>query len=347
MLTADRSNLRRRRWLFILSLALALTSFSRSLPAQAQLGGKPEKSSFCVSYTQARAAFTQPWVTQEAGLFKKHGLDASLKLLNSQVALQALVAGEVDVISSGPDLVNARLQNVPVKYIGASLQRFIFQLWGAKGISTLPDLKGKIIAVTTPRTSTEIAARESIKKTGVIAEKDVSFLYVQTIPAILTAIMNGKTSAGTLSAPNTLKARDAGLSLLIDIAQINVPCLLIETATTEKSIKTNPNLLYAFMKATAEATLLSRQNPAVAKKAIGKFTDTNDINMIDGTYEQFAPYSAANLALRTEPIQGQLMYLDEKEFPRAKEARPQDFIDNSFADYLKTSGFLQSFGASK
>jgi ABC-type nitrate/sulfonate/bicarbonate transport system substrate-binding protein len=208
-------------------------------------------------------------------------------------------------------------------------------------------LKGKIIAVTTPRTSTEIAAREAIKKTGVIAERDVSFLYVQSIPAILTAIMNGKTSAGTLSAPNTLKARDAGLSLLIDIAQINVPGLHLAYGTTEKSIKANPNLLYAFMKATAEATLLARQNPAVAKKAIGKFTDTNDSAIIDGTYEQFAPYWDANLALRTEPIQGQLMYLDEKEFPRAKDARAGEFIDNSFADYLKTSGFLQSLGAPK
>jgi len=51
--------------------------------------------------------------------------------------------------------------------------------------------------------------------------------------------------------------------------------------------------------------------------------------------------------VHTEPIQGQLMYLDEKEFPRAKEARVADFIDNTFADYLKTSGFLQSLGAPK
>jgi NitT/TauT family transport system substrate-binding protein len=346
MLTADRNEVRGPGPVFFV-LAVAVSFLSLFLPAAAELGGKPEKSSFAVSYTQASGAFTPLWVAQETGLFKKHGLDAGLKMLNSQVALQALVAGEVDVISSGPDLVNARLQNVPVKYIGGSLQRFIFQLWGAKGIATLPDLKGKIIAVTTPRTSTEIAAREAIKKTGVIAEKDVSFLYVQTIPAILTAIMNGKTSAGTLSAPNTLKARDAGLSLLIDIAQINVPGLHLAYGTTEKSIKSNPNLLYAFLKATSEATLLARQNPAVAKKAIGKFTDTNDANMIDGTYEQFAPYWDANLALRSEPIQGQLMYLDEKEFPRAKEARAGEFIDNSFAEYLKTSGFLQSLGAPK
>jgi NitT/TauT family transport system substrate-binding protein len=333
-----------RCWIFP---ALVCALFAWPSPATAQLGGKPEKNSFTLSYTQASGAFTPLWVAQQAGLFKKHGLDASLKLLNSQVALQALVAGEVDVISSGPDLVNARLQNVPVKYIGGSLQRFIFQLWGGKGIGSLAELKGKTIAVTTPRTSTEIATREALKKTGVISDKDVSFLYVQTIPAVLTAVMGGKTSAGTLSAPNTLKARDAGLSLLIDIAQSNVPGLHLAFGTTERIIKANPNSLYAFLKAVAEATMLSRQNPAVAKKAIGKFTDTDDVKIIDGTYEQFAPYWDANLAVLTEPIQGQLMYLDEKEFPRAKDARAADFIDNSFAEFLKTSGFLQSLSTTK
>ena len=317
------------------------------MPGAAQLGGRPEKSNLTISYTQASGAFTPLWVAQEAALFKKHGLDASLKLLNSQVAAQALVAGEVDVVSVGPEFVNARLQGVPVKYIGGTLQRFIFQLWGAKGLNSLAELKGKTVAVTTPRTSTEIATREALKKTGVISDKDVSFLYVQTIPAVLTAVLSGKTSAGTLSAPNTLKARDAGLSLLLDIAQTNVPGLHLAYGTTEKIIKSNPNSLYAFVKAVAEATVLSKQNPSAAKKAIGKYTDTDDPKMIDGTYEQFAPYWDAILAVRSEPIQGQLMYLDEKEFPRAKDARPADFFDNSFAENLKTSGFLQALGLPK
>ena len=323
-------------------LALVFTFCSLPLPGAAQLGGKPEKSAFTISYTQASGAFTPLWVAQETGLFKKQGLDATLRLLNSQVAAQALVAGEADVISVGPEFVNARLQGVPVKYIGGTLQRFIFQLWGAKGINTLADLKGKTVAVTTPRTSTEIATREALKKTGVISDKDVSFVYVQTIPAVLGAVLGGKTSAGTLSAPNTLKARDAGLILLVDIAQVNVPGLHLAYGTTEKAIKSNPNSLYAFLKAVAEATVVSKQNPSVAKKAIAKYTDTDDLKMIDGTYDQFAPYWDANLAVQSDPIQGQLIYLDEKEFPRAKDSRPADFIDNSFAENLKTSGFLQS-----
>ena len=340
-------NRRRRCWRVWIFLAVLFAFFSFPIPGGAQLGGQPEKRNFTISYTQASGAFTTLWVAQEAGLFKKHGLEATLKVLNSQVAAQALVAGEVDVISTGPDLVNMRLQGAPVKYIGGTLQRFIFQLWGAKGLNSLAELKGKTIAVTTPRTSTEIATRESLKKTGVISDKDVSFLYLQTIPAILTAVLGGKTSAGTLSAPNTLKARDSGLTLLLDIAQTNVPGLHLAYGTTERSIKSNPNSLYAFLKAVAEATVLSKLNPAVAKRAIGKYTETNDSKMIDGTYEQFAPYWDAILAVRSEPIQGQLMYLDEKEFPRAKDARASDFIDNSFAENLKTSGFLQALGPTK
>ena len=341
MFFSDRS--RRRSDLGTLPLMVLFFVWFPAL-SLAQLGGKPEKVNFTLSYTQASGAFTPLWVAQEAGLFKKHGLDATLKILNSQIAHQALVAGELDVIATGPDLVNARLQGVPVKYIGGTLQQFVFQLWGAKGISSLADLKGKTIAVTTPKTSTEIATREALKKTGVISEKDVSFLYVQTIPAILTSIMGGKTNAGTLSAPNTLKARDAGLSLLIDIAQTNVPGFHLAWGTTEKTLKASPNSLYAFLKAVAEATLLAKQNPTAAKKAIAKFTGTDDAKIIDGTYEQFAPYWDAALAVRSAPIQGQLMYLDEKDFPRLKDARPADFFDNSFADFLKTSGFLQALG---
>src|ERR1051325_2320313 len=312
--------------------------------AGAQLGGRPEKPNFIISYTQASGAFTTLWVAQEAGLFKRYGLDATLKLLNSQVAAQALMAGELDVMSTGPELVNLRLQGAPVKYVGGTLQRFVFQLWGAKGLNSVADLKGKTIAVTTPKTSTEIATREALKKGGITSDKEVTFLYAQTIPAILTAVMSGKTSAGTLSAPNTIQARDSGLNLLIVIAQANVPGMHLAAGTTEKTIRTAPNALHAFARAVSEATALAKQNPAVAKKAIAKYTEPDDAKIIDGTYDQFAPYWETNLAVRPEPIQSQLHYLDQREFPRAKEARPADFIDNAFADVLKTPGFVQPAG---
>ena len=91
-----------------------------------------KKANFTISYTQASGAFTPLWVAQETGIFKKHGLHTTLKLLNSQVAAQALIAGEVDVISVGPEFVNARPQGGAVKCIGGT-STIHFSTVGSKG----------------------------------------------------------------------------------------------------------------------------------------------------------------------------------------------------------------------
>ena len=61
-------------------------------------------------------------------------------------------------------------------------------------------------------------------------------------------------------------------------------------------------------------------------------------------YNACAPYWEMSLAVRDQVIRAELDYLDEKEFPRAKNASPREFFDNSFVDNLERSGFLKSIG---
>jgi NitT/TauT family transport system substrate-binding protein len=309
-----------------------------------EVGGKPEKPDVIVTYAQPSGAFTPIWVAYEAGLFKKYGLNANLQLLTPQVSAQAVISEEADFYTDGPDLINARLHGGQVKYFGGTIQQLVFEIWGAKEVKTIKELKGKAIAASTPRAALDTATREALKKNGLIPDKDVQILYVQTVPAILSSIIGGKTVAGTLSAPNTLKARDAGLNLLVDIGKLNIPAFQVVYGTTEKYLKNNPNTVYAFLKAMAEAVVLSRKESAVAKKAIAKYVKIDDAPTIDGTYETFAPYWALSLAVRPEALKGQFEYLDEKEFPNAKTADPRDFYDNSFVDALAKSGFLKNLG---
>ena len=310
----------------------------------AEIGGKPEKSDVVVSYAQPSGAFTPIWVAYEAGLFKNHGLNAKLQLLTPQVSAQAVISEEVDFYTDGPDLINARLRGGQVKYFGGTMQRLVFQIWGAKELKSIQELKGKTIAASTPRAALDTATREALKKNGLVPDRDVQILYVQTVPAILSAVLGGKTAAGTLSAPNTLKAKESGLNLLVDIGKLNIPAFQVAYGTTEKYLKNNPNTVYAFLKAIAEGVALSRKDPGVAKKAIGKYAKIEDAPTIDGTYDAFAPYWAMNLAVRPEAIKKQFEYLDEKEFPNAKNTDPKDFYDNSFVEALSKSGFLKNLG---
>ena len=310
----------------------------------AEIGGKPEKSDVVVSYAQPSGAFTPIWVAYEAGLFKNHGLNAKLQLLTPQVSAQAVISEEVDFYTDGPDLINARLRGGQVKYFGGTMQQLVFQIWGAKELKSIQELKGKTIAASTPRAALDTATREALKKNGLVPDRDVQILYVQTVPAILSAVLGGKTAAGTLSAPNTLKAKESGLNLLVDIGKLNIPAFQVAYGTTEKYLKNNPNTVYAFLKAIAEGVALSHKDPGVAKKAIGKYAKIEDAPTIDGTYDAFAPYWAMNLAVRPEAIKKQFEYLDEKEFPNAKNTDPKDFYDNSFVEALSKSGFLKNLG---
>jgi NitT/TauT family transport system substrate-binding protein len=320
-------------WIFTMAPAFA-----------AEIAGKPEKSDIVVSYAQPSGAFTPIWVAYETGLFKNHGLNANLQLLTPQVSAQAVISEEVDFYTDGPDLINARLRGGQVKYFGGTMQQLVFQIWGAKELKSIQELKGKTIAASTPRAALDTATREALKKNGLVPNRDVQILYVQTVPAILSSVLGGKTAAGTLSAPNTLKAKESGLNLLVDIGKLNIPAFQVAYGTTEKYLKNNPNTVYAFLKAIAEAVVLSRKDPGIAKKAIGKYAKIEDGPTIDGTYDACAPYWALSLAVHPEAIKAQFEYLDEKEFANAKNADPKDFYDNSFVEALSRSGLLKNLG---
>jgi ABC-type nitrate/sulfonate/bicarbonate transport system substrate-binding protein len=144
-----------------------------------------------------------------------------------------------------------------------------------------------------------------------------------------------------------LKAKDAGLNMLVDIAKLNVPGLQLAYGFTDQFIKQNPNTVSAFLKGIAEGVARTKNDPAAAKRAIAKFTKTEDGKIVDDTYEFYAPYFVTDLALKAEQLQTWFSYLDEKEYPQAAKARPSDFYDNSFVAALEKSGFFQKLGPAR
>src|ERR1043165_2634422 len=222
---------KKRPWSIWLAGLMGLTT---TYALAAEVGGKPEKTDVVVTYAQASGAFTPIWVANDAGLFKKYGLNAKVQLMNPQLSAQAVISGDADFYTDGPDLINARMRGGEVKYFGGTIQQLVFQMFGAKEIASIQQLKGKTVAASTPRAALDTATREALRKNGLTPDKDVQVLYVQSVPAILSSIISGKAAGGTLSAPNTLKAKEAGLNMLVDIGKLNVPGLMVAYGTTDR-----------------------------------------------------------------------------------------------------------------
>ncbi len=225
---------------------------------------------------------------------------------------------------------------------------FIFQIWGSKDITDIRQLKGKLIAVGPPRDALDIASREALKRLGLAPDRDIKFIYNDRgLPAILTAVASHTVSAGTLSSPLTLKAQDAGLNLLLDMAPLRIPGLLQAYGTTEKFLRDYPNTVRAFLKAMAEGVVLAKKDPVVATKAIGRFLKIQDRQLLDAAHRDFPPYWEKSLSVPDNVIRAELNYLDPKQFPQAQNANPKEFFDNRFADELKETGFLRKIRLSE
>jgi NitT/TauT family transport system substrate-binding protein len=331
---------RRKRRILLGSILLPIFPL---IVAAAEIGGRPEKIDVTIAYVSPSAAFAPLFVASEAGLFTKYGLRAKVQIFGITVALKGLLSEEIDFDVNG-SIVSARLGGATIKYFGAHLQHYVFQMWGAKGITTIEQLKGKTVAVSTPRGAIDIPTREVLKKFGLIPDLDVKFVYNDQVPPILTAILTGTAAAGTISAPLTLKAREAGLNLLVDIGQLHIPGMLNGYKAAEKYLNKNPNTVFAFLKAMAEGVVLAKKDKALATRSIGKFVKLDDQKMLDDAYEAYAPYWETSFAVQDQTIRAELSYLNEKEFPQAKNTNPREFFDNSFVERLEKAGFYRAIG---
>ena len=107
--------------------------------------------------------------------------------------------------------------------------------------------------------------------------------------------------------------------------------------TTGAFLKKKPDVVRRYLQAYIEALKFIRSEPAITKKVIAKYTNTNSQEDLDESYRAFevawerVPYMSL-AAIQT--------LIDFSQNPSAKSAKPAQFIDNSFIAELERSGFI-------
>ncbi|HET8563921.1 MAG TPA: ABC transporter substrate-binding protein, partial [Candidatus Binatia bacterium] len=217
------------------------------------------------------------------------------------------------------------------------LNRVVLSLYSKPEIRQFSDLRGKIIGVTQPGSTTDFTARILIQQAGMSPGKDVGVTHLQGIPEIITALSQGRIDAGILSAPTTLKARQAGFKELIDITARNIPMIHLALATTRDFLKENPDRVRRFLQGYIEGLKIARTDSEQSKQVIAKYTKTQNREDLDETYNTFVKAWEPVPYVSAPAVQTLLNFATN---PAAKTAKPEQFIDNSIVAELEKSGFI-------
>ncbi len=294
-----------------------------------------------INWTAVSGAMSGVWVASEEGIFKKNGLDVELlHIPSSSRAIQTMLAGEVafspaDVLNT----VEANLKGADVVMIAGVTNRLIFSLMARPEIKKVADLKGKRIGITRLGSSTHTATLYVLNAAG-LRPGDYQILPLMEVPNILGALLAGQIDAGIVSPPTNSRGRKAGLGELANLAKDGPEYPSVALVTTRAYIKANEEITGRVVRSYAEAIHLFKTNRPIAMRVLQKYTQVTDPEILEDTYSQFKDSLESIPYVSRKGLETILAELAENE-PKARQAKPEDFLDLRFVAHLEKEGLFQ------
>ena len=245
-------------------LVAALAAGALAVPASAQ----DTKVAIAISGWTGFAPLT---LANEAGLFKKHGLDVTIKKIPQKDRHLAIASGDVQCAAT-------TVETWIVWNANGVATTQIFQLdksYGADGmvvkpnIAKITDLKGKTVAASAPGTAPYFGLAWILKKNG-LSIKDVKVLTLEPQP-VANAMIAGTTDfdAGMTYEPYLSAVRAKPEAGKIIATTLDYPMVMDTFGCTPKFLKDNPKAAQALADGYFDALEMIKKDPKKSFEIMG------------------------------------------------------------------------------
>ena len=282
------------------------------------------------------------FVAIDAGAFKKHGMEVRYIVTGART-IQALVGGSVQFAQgvSSRTVPAAGLAGADPVLIANFSDKLLFTLHSAPEINSLQDLKGKVVGVSGIGGSTDFATRLALSQAGLVPDKDVAIRGVGGVPETVAALRAKIVHAGTLSPPSSFVAQKAGFKILFDMSTLGVDYVSSGLGVKKTALASQRSEAKQFLMAMIEGAKILTTDEDFSLRVLTKHTRISDRDILKQSYTYLRPYFLKKPYPSTRAIKDTLDVL-AKDLPKAKDADPRDFIDNSLLKEIEASGYIES-----
>jgi NitT/TauT family transport system substrate-binding protein len=306
--------------------------------------GLAQRKSLRVSYPAPTSVYLPLWVANDAGFYRKNGLDVELVHVGSSpIAMAAYLAGEIDILggggSSGP---NAYLRGQKdLVFFAAMNNKFVFSIYGQPSMTNLSALRGKRVGVTRFGGTMDFATRYTLKLAGLDPARDVAMLQVGRVQDILSSLMAGGIDAGTMAFPYDIKAKDAGYRELADLTQSGARYASSSVMARRGFLIQNKSHMEGFVRALIESIHFIRTRREEGLKILARYTRLSDMKVLGQTYDFHTRVIWPKVPeIHPEDLKLVLEELAEAN-PKAREIDPAELIYGSIVKDVVASGFVE------
>jgi NitT/TauT family transport system substrate-binding protein len=322
------------QWLVALFAILGVISSAVAQPVKVAIG-----------YSGISADQLVIWVARDTGIFAKNNLDAqAIYFSGGTLSVTAMISGDTPLIqASGPGIISAGLAGAEPVYVVGGIVTLDYQVITQPDIKSPEQLKGGTIAVARFGGAADFVARYALAKLGLNPGKDVTIVQTGSTPERLAALETRRVSGSALVPPATFIAQRKGFHVLADVSALGLAYQHQGGVTTRKYLREHPDTVRAFVKSYIEAVHRLKTDRATGLKIAAQYLRLEDKELLQKTYESSVDEN--KLPAKQYPtLAGLKTILDQLATanPKAKAAKPQDFVDARFVEEFDKSGYIDS-----
>jgi ABC-type nitrate/sulfonate/bicarbonate transport system substrate-binding protein len=292
-------------------IAFVFVLFVLSVPFLCCLAFAQEKKTLRIVFVSLSWNNQLPFrVAIAKNFFKDQGLTLEpIFVRGGPIAITALVSGNVDFASIGgaQAAIRSNARGIDLQII-ASLSNYTnYTLLGSKEVKSVEDLRGKIIGVTGAGAFSDFAIRIYLKRHNLDPDKDLTLRAIGGTALRAIALEKGVISAAPFSAEDTVRLLDKGFPMIVNLNEaLRIPQSVF--VTRGEVLQKYPETTKRFLKAVILGLQFAKHNKQEAIKTGFAAGLQGDPDVVNRSYDLFAPGYAADLSVAQDGIQ---IMLDE------------------------------------
>jgi NitT/TauT family transport system substrate-binding protein len=240
-------------------------------------------------------------LTREKGFYRVEGLDVDYVIMKPQIAMQALIAGDVGYTTALGSTIRAALRNVPLRVVMTIADKPLFALIARPSIHSVEELLGKLIGISSFGASTDTYARALLRRFKLIPNQDVKIIALGGGMNRIAAMEAGAIDAALIEAPYNVMLERKGFRKILFVGDL-IPSPLAGFGTRLEKIHKQPDEVQRLVRATLRGIQFAKSNKQETVRSIMKWTDM-DQGLAEGSYEMAAASWSNSGAASAQGIQ--------------------------------------------
>jgi NitT/TauT family transport system substrate-binding protein len=295
-----------------------------------------------IAWAALNPAASPMWVIQEKELLRKLAVDAEIIGINaSPIAMQALLAGDLDVIvTSVTTLVTTRLAGADTIMVQTLVPTFVDHIVSLQSITEISQLKGKTGGVNRVGSTSDLGLRLGLRRLGLNPETDTKIITAGGNPERLAALSRGFIQFTIMPEPWVREAEKLGFRDLLDTGSLGIPFHWNAVLSRESTLKSKRSLVAKVVRANTDAIHFIKTDREGTKAIFSKFLKLNDPEGLERAAKAYAAIFPESTLPTAEGVKTLLDDMAPRN-PKAKVADPRQFVDLSLVQELEASGYVK------